>query len=365
MTSRAPEAPHPAQAAFLADLERRLPQALGFRLAGVEEVDPGVLHNNRLFRLRAADGRAAMAKLYLRDGRHRLEREYDTLAFLCRRGLRCVPAPLARSDEYYYAVYSLEPGGHRPASRWTEAQAIAAAAVAVELDRIRPEDADVPLRTAFSSAFSHAEGIGRIRARLRLYSAYLASLPDRRALPAEIRDLRAAMDPVAEVERLIAAVTRGVSQAQLEARVPEHRWRLDVGDYAPHNVLIRPLAHPDGPLCVLDLEYAGWDDPVAMTALFATAEQSLDLPRPHRAALLRAYQDGVDLPADERARMERVMALLHVAWCGVHLQLLVPDLIEKKRFATPDLDTAAHLQDQIAKFRRRLAIAREYALRTA
>ncbi len=365
MTAPPPEASRSVPPAFLADLERRLPDALGFRLAGVEEVDPGVLHNNRLFRLRAADGRAAMAKLYLRDGRHRLEREYDTLAFLRRRGLRTVPAPLARSDESYYAVYSLEAGENRPASRWTEAQAVAAAAVAVELHGIKPEGAEVPLRTAFSSAFSHAEGIGRIRARLGRFGGYLAAPQVGRALPPEIRDLRAAMDPVAEVERLVAAATRGVPPAQLEARVPEDRWRLDVGDYAPHNVLIRPPAHPDGALCVLDLEYAGWDDPVAMPALFVTAEQSLDLPRPHRDALLRAYQDGVGLPADERARMERVMALLHVAWCGVHLQLLVPDLIEKKRFASPNLDVSAHLQDQIAKFHRRLAIAREHAGRTA
>jgi hypothetical protein len=102
-----------------------------------------------------------------------------------------------------------------------------------------------------------------------------------------------------------------------------------------------------------------------MPALFVTAEQSLDLPQPHRDALLRAYRDGVGLPVDERTRMERVMALLHVAWCGVHLQLLVPDLIEKKRFACPDLDVAAHLQDQIAKFQRRLAIAREYVAHVA
>jgi hypothetical protein len=207
----------------------------------------------------AAGRRAAMAKLYLRDGRQRLEREYDTLAFLRRRGLRSVPAPLARSNEHYYAVFSLEAGEHRPAARWTEILTTAAAAVAVELHGIRPADADVPLRTAISSAFSHAEGIGRIRARLGRFSAYLAGLPDHQALPAEIRDLRASMDPVAEVERLIAAATRGASRAQLEARVPEARWRLDVGDYAPHNVLIRPPAHPDGTLCVLDLEYAGWD----------------------------------------------------------------------------------------------------------
>ena len=140
--------------------------------------------------------------------------------------------------------------------------------------------------------------------------------------------------------------------------MPEHRRRLDVGDYAPHNVLIRPANHPDGALCVLDLEYAGWDDPVAMCALFATADQSLDMPRDHLDALLRTFQDGVGLQGEERERMGRVMALMHVAWCAIHLQLLVPALIEKKRFASPALDVSAHRKGQIAKFQRRVGIAR-------
>lgn len=338
---------------------------LGFHLDALKEVDPGVVHNNRLFRLRAADGREAMAKLYLRDRRHRMEREYDTLSFLVRRGLRTFPAPLARSDEHYYAVYSLEAGENRPAARWTKAHAEAAAHVCVELDRIRPDDADVPLRRAFPAGFSHAEGVSAVRRRLGLFAEYVGGSSGGEGLPRETRDLCASVEPVAEVERLLAAATRGLSPAQLETRVPEHRWRLDVGDYAPHNVLIRPAGHPAGALCVLDLEYAGWDDAVAMCALFATAAQSLDLPRPHLDALLRVFQDGVGLPPEERARMERVMALMHITWCAIHLQLLVPELIEKKRFASPALDVSCHRREQIAKFHRRMGIARAAVERLA
>jgi len=358
MPAQAPGAFHSAPAGFLRNLARRLLGELGFRLAGFEEVDPGVVHNNRLFRLRAADGREAMAKLYLRDGRHRMEREYDTLGFLGRRGLRTFPVPLARSGEHYYAVYSLEAGENRPAAQWTTAQAEAAARVCVELDRIRPEDADIPLRTAFPAGFSHEEGLDRVRGRLGLFAEYAGGLSGGEGVPPEVRDLCASADPVAEVEVLLAAFTRGISATQREARVPEQQWRLDVGDYAPHNVLIRPAGHADGPLCVLDLEYAGWDDPVAMCALFATADQSLDLPRPHLDALLRAFQDGVGLLEAERARMERVMTLLHIARCAIHLQLLVPELIEKKRFASPTLAVSAHRRNQIAKFHCRVGIAR-------
>jgi len=343
---------------FLGDLEPRLAREIGFRLAGVEPVHPGVIHNNRLFRLQSADGRAAMAKLYLQDGRFRLEREYDALAVLRSHGITSVPSPLARSDEHYYAVYSLEAGENRPAAQWTTAHSTASAHFCIQLDRIRPEDVHVPLRDAFAAAFSLSESVTRTRARLSLFTTYASSLGGAADSPPEIAGLLASIDPAAEIERLIAAAMRGVSPDAMDARVPDRRRRLDVGDFAPHNVLIRPTGYPDGTICVLDLEYAGWDDPVAMCALFATADQSLGMPPALLEAMLRVFQDGVDLVAEERERMERVMALMHVAWCAIHLQLLVPELIEKKRFASPDLDVTTHRMDQIATFHRRLAIAR-------
>jgi hypothetical protein len=58
-------------------------------------------------------------------------------------------------------------------------------------------------------------------------------------------------------------------------------------------------------------------------------------------------------------RLERVALLMHLSWCAVHLQLITPAFIAKKRFASPGLDVDAHLSDQIAKLQRRLAIARQ------
>jgi hypothetical protein len=63
-----------------------------------------------LLRLRAADGRQAVAKLYRRDGRGRLEREFGALTYLRAAGFDNVPYSHFRCDEGYYAGYSLEPG---------------------------------------------------------------------------------------------------------------------------------------------------------------------------------------------------------------------------------------------------------------
>ncbi len=337
------------------DLESRLQTELGFKLdsVGLVEVDPGVVHNNRLFRLRAIDGREAMAKVYQRDDQQRLEREYEALTFLRRQGFRSVPEPYVRCDEHYYGVYSLEPGEIRPASRWTNADATAAAEFAAEMLRIRPEQVDTPFRMAVGAALSYAEGVSRIRTRLQHLIDYQAGDD----VASEVQALYAEFDPVASVEDLIAGAIRSLSDAEMIRRTPQAELRLNVGDFSPHNVLIRPEGFSDGRLCVLDLEYAGWDHAVVMPALFVTADQCLGMAPEHKDTFLRVYRDAAYLTPDQVRQLHRWMTFIHVSWCAIHLQLLTPVFIAKKQFATPDMDIAAHRREQITKFKRRLEIA--------
>ena len=74
-------------APVLDDLDRRLREELDFPLAGVSEMDPGVVHNNRLLHLQAVDGRELVAKVYFPDDRRRLEREFGAVSFLIFRSL--------------------------------------------------------------------------------------------------------------------------------------------------------------------------------------------------------------------------------------------------------------------------------------
>jgi hypothetical protein len=335
------------------DLGRRLWEDARFRLAGVAPLAPETLHVNRLLRLRAADGRGAVAKIYRRDDRGRLGREFNTLTFLRRLGVACVPEPYLRSDAHGYAVYSLEPGATTPAAAWPAEAVEALAGFAAVLHRVRSGDPGAEFPPAYWACFSSAEYAGRVRERLGRFRV-AAAAPD---APAEVRVLCAALDPAAAVERLLAGATAGLAPADLEARLPEADRRLSTGDFAPHNVLVRPAGHPAGPICVVDLELAGWDDPLAPLAGFLTADSALDLPPAHAARFLRAYREAAGAPAPAFARLGRVCALLHVNWCSVHLALLTPDRVAARRFGYPDMDVSAHLAEQIAKFRRRLRLA--------
>ena len=345
---------------LLEDLRRRLRDVLDFDLAEMAEMDPGVVHNNRLLRLRAADGRQAVAKVYYRDDRRRLEREFGAVRFLRTRGFTAVPTPYLRSDTHQYAVYSLEPGRTKPASELTEDEVAALGRFAAELHRIRPDDPDAraaafPL--AVSATFSFADQIAGIRRRLGAFCDFAASPAAYPTVQALYRE----MDVRAAVERLIAMATSGLSEADLAARLPEHAWRLRPSDFVPHNVIARPPGHPDGPICVVDLEYFGWDDPAALVAGFLTADTALDLTPTQADVFLHAYRSafppGQDPAQTGSPRFVRTAALMQVSWSAVHLSVMTPERVANKRFASSTFDLDAHLAEQCAKFRRRLARA--------
>src|SRR2546422_316990 len=88
--------------------------------------------------------------------------------------------------------------------------------------------------------------------------------------PQEREQAAAEMALCAAVERARAAATAGLTGAELAAPVPAPQLRLNPGDFAPHNILVRP----DGGLGAIDFEYACWEDPAMLPAGFLAAEQS-------------------------------------------------------------------------------------------
>ena len=344
--------------ALRADLAGRLASALDFDLAVVRPLATGSIITNRLFHLGAADGREAVAKVYYRgDHRGRLEREYAALARLYAHGIARVPAPLLRCDEHYYAVYSLVPGAPAPAATYTPAHGADLARFAADLQRLRRAGDHDPLPTARGALVALAD---RARDVMRGYLAgYRAVIVDP-AAPAAVLALHAELDPPAEIERLLGAATAGAGPAWHDALASD-QLRLTTGDAGPHNVLLRP----DDGVTVVDLESSGWDHPLAFPTDFLTHDQSLDLPPPVAAAFLDTYRAETDLADELWAEIDRACALRHVFWCAIHLLAATPDVLARRRFNNPGFDQSAHVEAQIAKFRRRLAVARDAVARLA
>lgn len=338
----------PAEEPFFAQLSHRLRAVLGFELSDAVPIVTGYANNNRLWRLHAADGRQAVAKRYYQDDRRRLEREFGTLTFLHKRGMARIPTPLLRCDDLEAAIYSNESGVTVPATDLTVSALVELGRFVADLHAIKPGDAGAAFPAAVAASFSNAEKVAAIRERLRLFAEAAAAAD----APGPVRALCAECDVVGVLERLLAGVVAGLDDDTLGTALAVPERRLDTGDFAPHNVLI----HSDGSVCVLDFEYAGWDQPLASLAGFLTAATALDLGREQTAAFLQTYRDGAGIPDVAFAVFPRLCALSHLFWCGVHLSITTPAHLARKRFANPELDANAVIADQIAYFKRRLAI---------
>jgi Ser/Thr protein kinase RdoA (MazF antagonist) len=335
----------------------RLARERGLEVARVQPIEPGVAHNNRLFRLDATDGRRAVMKWYFRDARRRLEREYDALAFLEARGMCGVPAPLLRDDGAYVGVYSFVEGASATPQTLTHAHLETLAQLVGGLRRIRPGEPGASFAPAVPAAFSLADGIPRLQARVEAFREFASSGS---AYPL-VRTAHAQWDPASQVERLLEDITRKIPQAELEATIPESDWGFAQGDLAPHNVVLQP----GGGLVLLDFEYSGWDDPAAAGAAFLAADTSRGLPSAAQDAFIDAYREAAALTPMEVRRLHVLWRLMEVAWAAVHLSLLTPQRVAPKQFADPQFDLERHLDEQLRKLRQRLLTAESRLLDSA
>lgn len=326
-----------------AEIDGRVHSELGLRVIGWTELGTGT--NNRLFRLDTAEERPLLAKLYARDRWNRLGTEYPALTLLAERGVAGVPRPFLRSDDRLYAVCSFEPGERKTPVELDEADARAAAGWLADLHAFGPHDVPDALPPANPACFSPADHVALVDQRLTGFEAALAD-------PHCRDDVRAFADQVdvrAAVAAILARVTAGMAPDELSRPLPRAAWRLNTGDFGPHNLLFA-----DGRLTVVDFEGAGWDDPARVVMGFVAHGGSDGLPPASADAFLAAYAERRGLSASDRARYEQVGALLDADWAAVYAAAITPEAMEPKRFATPDFDPAAHVAFCLDRLRERL-----------
>jgi len=317
---------------FAIALERRLADELGFRIGRQEPIQPWQAHNNRLLHLWSTDAREVVVKIYFQDQRQRLQREYTGLSFLRAQGIRELPTPLLLDDGYQFAVYSFESGATRTGAALSLRSLERVAGFAAALHWIHPDTPGSEMfPTSVPATFSLADQVRGIRARLDSFASYASS----DAVESSVASLERETELPGRVELLISDVLQDCE----DVPVAREAWSFSTGDLAPHNVLVTP----DDDICVVDLEYSGWDDPVIPVADFLSAETSTDLSPDNARAFVKAYAQLAQLSAHEVRRLQRVRALMEVGWVAVHLSLLVPERIAPKRFADPAFDVAKHL----------------------
>jgi len=333
----------------LADARARLGALFGYTFDQVEPIVRG--RNNRLYRLSAADGPAVLLKKYVRDDRRRLQREFGALWFLRKQVGTLVPAAILADPDRNYAIYSFESGAAKPAGDLSLAEVEAMARGAAALHAISPDSAGCPdFPPAIAAAFSIEQTLRLIADRLVRFEAAAPTSRD-----ADVRAFAARIPVRALIGELIARAV-GILPTVARSRVlPREEWRLSNADFATHNLLVRP----DGNVCSVDWEYAGWDDPARLVAGFLAHVRSLSISSEHAQRFLRTYAEVRCLPEAELARIAGLRLLHEVEWAAIHLDGMTEARLQRFLHARPEEDTHVYFAEQIEDFESRVARVRE------
>jgi len=297
--------------------------------------------NNRVYRVQTGSERF-IAKWYYRserDSRDRLRSEFAFLGHAWRAGLRCVPQPLDCDPDLHLGLYEYVDGRSLGPEEVDRARVIEAARFFAALNERSSRQRAASLPVASEACFSVTEHLGLVDARLaRLAHMQVASSVDREAV-ALVGELRRAWS---NHRRRILSLAGDPGQA-----LPD-RWRcLSPSDFGFHNALLRP----DGALCFLDFEYAGWDDPAKGFGDFF-AHPGCPVPRQHLEAFASAaaapFDDGAALI--ERARL--LEPVFRVKWCCIILNEFLAEAAGRRRFANPDMDAETSKVAQLEKAKR-------------
>lgn len=322
------------------EIARLVAELLGAEPDSVERLRGGA--NNVVARV-VVGGRAVVAKAYFahpRDPRDRVGTEFDTLSFLWRNGVRCVPEPVAVSRDDRVGVYGFVEGVPLAADEVSAADAAQLADLLGRMWELRtdPEARQLPAASeAFFTLAAYLEGIERRLERLR---AALDTATGAAAARAFVEE---------EVVPRVGLVRQFVEAcgSDLDRELPGAERTLSPADFGFHNALRRG----DGTLVFLDFEYAGWDDPATVLSQGCLAPE-VPMPSSQRDAFVRDLLGRFGNPAALADRFRLVYPLVALKWSMVVLNDFLPVESERRAFAGTD---RFRRPAQLAKSRRLLA----------
>jgi hypothetical protein len=294
--------------------------------------------NNRVFAVLSRDERL-VAKCYYHDPadpRDRLAAEYAFLEHAWRIGLRCVPRPVARDPQAHVALYEHVEGARLDPAAVDAARVAEAARFFAALNTAESHAAARGIGVASEACFSPAEHLRMVDGRI----ARLETIPAHTPIEREAREFCALLGERWRLVRrdILAAV--GDAQASL----PAASRCLSPSDFGFHNALGRP----DGTLCFLDFEYAGWDDPAKAVGDFF-AHPGVPVAREHFDTFVDIA--GRPFGAGLAARARLLEPVFRIKWCCIVLNEFLPDPARRRRYADPAAGTEPRRRAQLAKAR--------------
>lgn len=304
--------------------------------------------NNRVFRVDTGAG-SYLLKSYFRhveDPRDRLTTEYSFMRFAWDNGIRCIPEPIACSNDDGIALYDFIQGEKPEPSHITEREVSQAVDFYKDLNHLKQEKGAKNLPIGSEACFSVSEHLQCVSKRVaRLRTVKDSSEVNGQAVRFIARDLSDAWETTADAIA-VAAQTIGVSPDQ--EIVADDRC-LSPSDFGFHNALVAS----DGNLRFIDFEYAGWDDPAKMVCDFF-CQPAIPLPPRYRDLFIERATSGLPDPGLLRRRIALLLPAYMIKWCCILLNDFLPIGRKRRDFAIEGAGEM-HKERQLQKARLMLA----------
>jgi len=298
--------------------------------------------NNRVYRVRAG-GVDFAAKHYFHEHageRDRLRGEYAFLEHAGRCGIEGVPRPVAANAPARLALYEFI-AGRRVYQADIDAKLVRTAAAffaALNSAPSRTGAGDLPL--AADACLSVAQHVRSVDVRIERLSRI--STDDALA--------REAAAFVARLARFWSGAREPILRAAPDPEQPVVERCVSPSDFGFHNALIRP----NGELCFLDFEYAGWDDPAKMAGDFFL-HAGIRPSREHLEFFLEIALAAFDDAPTIVRRVRLLSAVFRARWACIALNEFLPEVVRRRAFAAGDSLAAERRMGQLAKARELLA----------
>jgi hypothetical protein len=315
------------QEELLAIVMRSLPDSEGIVPADIDSLPGG--GNNRLFKVKVPGGPVVLKRYFRHPGdlRNRLDSEYRFSEFLWRRGVHCIPEPLARDDESGSGLYRYVLGTAIVPSLVTDLQLREARSFLNLANEWRHDAEALTLPEASEACFTLQQHLDVIERRIQ----QLLGLPQADGIHEEaaafvgqsllptwnavrVECLRRVDDTGQFLEEPLAAVDRILSPS----------------DFGFHNAL--QTVHG---LVFHDFEYAGWDDP-AKTACDFFCQIAVPVPMSYWEAASCGWAKLTLAPEKTLLRMHALLPVYKIKWVCIALNHFLTVDVERRRFAKVD-----------------------------
>jgi hypothetical protein len=298
--------------------------------------------NNRVFIVHIDSEKIAL-KWYFNDAadpRDRLATEFAFLDHAWRMGLRCIPRPIAKDPYEKLALYEFVEGEKIDASKVDENLVQQAALFLAALNSPESLTAGTALLPASEACFSVADHFAMVDARL----IRLQLMPVESAVEESALELVKRMNDFWSRTKeylLLGCESFGLNS---ETALTNSERCLSPSDFGFHNALLRP----DGSVCFIDFEYAGWDDPAKAVGDFFS-HPGVGVPHTEFETFMAKVLKPFDHAEQMANRVRLLEPIFQIKWCCIILNEFLPIAAKRRHFADPSTDVSLRKERQLLK----------------